>query len=164
MKLTNIAVFTLSMCVSTVLSAQNLGKSVGLFDYPAQQQSAEQQGKDDYECYNWAQEQTAYDPMNPPEFQAAEVESGADGSRLRGAARGAARGAVIGEIADDDYKKGAQIGAAAGAMRGGAQSRQQKAAQAQANEQAAAQQEAAGLDNFKRAMSSCLTAKGYSVS
>jgi hypothetical protein len=59
-----------------------------------------------------------------PAAQAAQkAASGADGSRLRGAARGAAAGAIIGEVADDDAGQGAAIGATAGVVAGGRQSR-----------------------------------------
>ena len=73
------------------------------------------------------------------------------------------RGAVIGEIVDDEASKGAQVGAATGVMRARSASRQanQQAADAQnsANQQAYAQNQG----NFKKAMSICLEARGYSV-
>ena len=34
--------------------------------YPAKGQSKEQQGKDKYQCYDWAKQQTGFDPMSPP--------------------------------------------------------------------------------------------------
>jgi hypothetical protein len=79
----------------------------------------------------------------------------------RGAARGAAVGAVGGAIGGD-AGKGAAIGAATGAMVGGMrrrdQMRQQEAVAAQ-NQQAQAVQS----ENYKRALASCLGAKGYQV-
>lgn len=75
-----------------------------------------------------------------------------------GAAGGAAAGAAIGAVAGD-----AGQGAAAGAIHG---RRQQKKAKKQEQQQAQQQQAAAqntNLDTFKRAMSACLDARGYSV-
>jgi hypothetical protein len=80
---------------------------------------------------------------------------------MRGAARGAAVGAVGGAIGGD-AGKGAAIGAATGAMVGGMrrrdQMRQQEAVAAQ-NQQA----QAAHSETYKRALATCLGAKGYSV-
>ncbi len=158
-------------------SAKSPGAAVGLMVYPSKGQAAELQLKDETECYSWAQTQSGYDPASPApaaaapsETAQAEKSSGADGSRLRGAARGAAAGAVIGEVANDDASEGAAIGAAAGAVAGGrqkrkaeAQQKEQAAQQAQAQQQqhAAAQQEM--LDKFKSGMSVCLEARGYAV-
>jgi hypothetical protein len=78
------------------------------------------------------------------------------------AAGGAAGGAAIGAIAGD-AGTGAAVGATAGAVRG---RRQQKKANKQAEQQAAQQgqaQQQQTLDTFRRAFSSCIDAKGYSV-
>ena len=37
-----------------------------LFIYPANGQSTEQQDKDKFECYNWARNDTGFDPMALP--------------------------------------------------------------------------------------------------
>ena len=44
------------------------GKSVSqdVFIYPNEGQSAEQQDKDKYECYNWAKTNSGFDPMAAP--------------------------------------------------------------------------------------------------
>lgn len=152
------------LSLGTSATAANLASSVGLFVYPANNQSQEQIGKDDYECYDWAKGQTGFDPINarPPEQTAAQA-PGADGSAARGALRGAARGAILGEIIDDDASKGASAGAALGAMRGRSHSRANAQSQAQ-NANAQNQQQFAGQqDNFKRAMTSCLSARGYTA-
>ena len=87
--------------------------------YPAKGQSAEQQQKDDGECYGWAKANTGIDPAAvasqppPPSAPAA-----GGGERVRGAARGAVGGAAIGAIAGGG--KGAAIGAAVGGGAGGA--------------------------------------------
>lgn len=142
-----------------------LSSSLGLYVYPTKNQSAEQQGKDDYECFNWARNQTGHDPLNQktPEQPQVAAKPKADGSRIRGALRGAAGGAVIGEIADDEAGKGAGVGAAVGAMRAGKEKRrkqreQQQSAVAEA-EQIAQQQ----TDGFNRAFSACLQGRGYTV-
>jgi len=160
-------------------------KSIGMFAYPKNQQNADQQLKDESECYGMARQRTGIDAQAPPpqglseeekklaQQQAAENAKQAQGGRVRGAARGAAGGAAIGAIAGD-AGKGAGAGAVAGTMRGGAQQRQ---ANAQSKEQAAAQTAAgqkkaeeemlrnhqAGVDTFQRAFAACMDARNYSV-
>ena len=140
---------------------KSLSSSVGLFVYPANDQSPEQQSKDDYECFSWAKGQTGHDPMNPQPVQVAvqQTETGPDGSALRGAAKGA----IIGEVANDDAGKGAAYGAAAGAIRG---RKAKKARKRQAQQDAQAQATAIAQQRdgeFKNAFSACLSARGYSV-
>ena len=36
-----------------------------VFVYPANGQNAEQQSKDEYACYQWASQNTGYDPSRP---------------------------------------------------------------------------------------------------
>jgi hypothetical protein len=129
------------------------------FIYPSQGQSPEQQQKDQYECHTWAVQQTGF---NPSMSQAAPAPAPApQGGVVRGGARGAAVGAVGGAIAGD-AGKGAAIGAATGGLFGGMrqadQRRQQEAAQAQ-YQAAASQQQMA----YTRALSACLTGRGYTV-
>lgn len=125
----------------------------GLMIYPAQGQSPQQQQQDQYNCHNWSVQQSGYDPNNPqqstgPSFGSASKET------LRGGARGAAAGAAIGAIAGD-AGKGAAIGAVGGAMKRGFQERDRQ--------RDAASAPPPGLDNYNRAMKSCLGALGYSV-
>ena len=128
-----------------------------VFIYPQRGQSPQQQAQDTAECQAWATQQTG-GPMAAPQAAAAPAPTA---SPLRGAARGAAVGAVGGAIGGD-AGKGAAIGAATGAMMGGMRRRdqmqQQEAVQAQ-NQQV----QAAYSENYKRALASCLGAKGYSV-
>ena len=161
-------------------------KSIGMFAYPKNQQSADQQLKDENECFASAKQQSGIDPQAPPpasktdEQKKAEQQAAADnakqakGGRVRGAARGAAGGAAIGAIADDEADKGAAAGAAAGTMVGGAKQRRankaakQQAAQATAQQQQQQETQAKatyqqGIDTFKRAFSSCMDARGYSI-
>jgi hypothetical protein len=152
---------------------KSLAASAGVFAYPMKNQTSGQQAKDEGECYNWTKTQTGWDPMQPPPKQTtqqpAQEASQPDRARARGAVRGAAGGAAIGAIAGD-AGQGAAIGAVAGVMAGGRQSRitqaqQQQQAQ-QTQQQTAAQAEAAQTElqnTFKRGMSACLEARGYSV-
>lgn len=160
-------------------------QNIGMFAFPKNGQSADQQLKDEADCYGMAKQRTGIDAQAPvptgpsaeeiaaAQKQATENAPEKKGGRLRGAARGAAGGAAIGAIAGD-AGAGAGAGAVAGTMRGGmkqreanAQSKQQASAQA-----AAAQKEAAeelkrehqeGIDTFQRAFSACMDARGYSV-
>jgi hypothetical protein len=143
--------------------SETLASSMGIFIYPAEGQSAEQQSTDDLECFNFAKSQTGYDPMNPTQVTAAAPDQGPSGQRIRGAARGAAAGAIIGEVADDDAGKGAAVGATLGVMRGGQKSRQQSAQQAQQADQAAQQQMTSMKTAFQNAYGACIEGKGYSA-
>ena len=148
-----------------------------LFIYPTQGQSQEQQDQDRFECHNWAVQQTGFDPANPPQAQASNVQApqpeATEGGLVRGGARGAALGAVGGAIAGD-AGKGAAIGAATGALFGGMRRNDQRRRQAQEQEnyqrqvqqQQAQQQQAnaAGRESFNRAMTACLQGRGYTVS
>ncbi len=145
---------------------QSLGamvsNKVGLYVFPAKDQSATQQAEDESYCYKWGVQQSGIDPLNPPQVQAQQVQSGPDGSAVSGAARGALAGVAIGAIAGD-AGKGAAIGAASGAMVGHRASRVGRSQQQQANNQAAGQAEADMINSFKKAYSACLQGKGYTV-
>ncbi len=142
---------------------------LGLFVYPAKEQTKEQQAKDEQECYAWANEQSQIDPAAPKansdsaaKAAQAKTDSATAGAAVGGAARGAAGGAVIGAIAGD-AGTGAAIGAVGGAVGG---RRAKKAAEKQAGQQAKQQTEAASAqktETFKKAMSACLEGRGYTV-
>jgi hypothetical protein len=128
--------------------------------YPAKGQSAQQQKKDEAECYAWAKQKTGYDPAATPAV-AAPPQQAVGGERARGAVRGALGGAAIGAIAGD-AGEGAAIGATVGVMAGGAKQREKKAA----NQQAAAQQQQAieqQRQQFQRAYGACFEGRGYTV-
>lgn len=144
------------------MTYNQISQQMQLYVFPAKGQSKQQQKKDEFECYNWAVEQSGIDPLNLPKIEAAPVQSGPTGAAVGGAARGAAAGAAIGAIAGD-AGQGAAIGAAAGAMAG---RRAGKQAQAQQNQQAQANtaaQEQAMKDSFKKAFSVCIEGKGYTI-
>jgi hypothetical protein len=162
-------------------------KSIGMFAYPRNQQNADQQLKDESDCYGSAKQNTGIDPQAPApaaptaqQQQAAQQQAAQQakddvgkGGTVKGAAGGAAGGAVIGAIAGD-AGKGAAIGATVGAIGGRRRQRtaEEKAKQqatqqtAQSQQQAQAQDQAqqkAATDTFKRAFSACMDARGYSV-
>jgi hypothetical protein len=139
--------------------AQSVSSSLGLAPYPSKGQSAQQQNKDEGECFAWAKQQTGIDPMavaNAPTQESGPAVGG--GERVKGAARGAVGGAAIGAIAGDTGK-GAGAGAVVGTMAGGRQARQNKAAKQQQAEQA----KAGTLQQFNKAFSACMEGRGYAV-
>jgi hypothetical protein len=162
-------------------------KSIGMFAYPKKNQNADQQLKDESQCYGSAKQNTGLDPQAPaPVAPSAESQQAAQqnaakqagkdvkkGGAAKGAAGGAAGGAAIGAIAGD-AGKGAAIGATVGAVSGRRKQRMkeekakeqaaQQTAQTQQQAQSQAQaQQKGGMDTFKRAFSACMDARGYSV-
>ena len=148
--------------LSAIVLAVAIASPAGLakqFVYPAKGQSAQQQEKDEAECYTWAVQQSGFDPAKPPPQQpAAKAPTTATGTTPGAGVRGAAGGAAVGAIVGD-----AGAGAAAGAVVGRSQSRRQNAAAAQQQSQqqqaANAQQQAA----FGKARAACLEGRGYTV-
>ena len=161
---------------------KSISNQLGLHAFPAKGQSREQQQTDELACYNWAQQDTGFDPLaalkavpsakNPPSTIGAQPSGTQQNAGAKGAVRGAAGGAAIGAIAGDPGK-GAAIGAASGGLRGRmaqkkaqaeAQQRSQQQAQQQAQQQSQAKaQTQASLEDFKKAYSACMDAKGYSL-
>ncbi len=157
-------------------SGKSLASTLEVYVFPAAGQAADQQSKDEAECYNWAASNTGTDPFElekqsaqqaqQTEQQVAQAQAATQGAGVKGAARGAAAGALIGEIYDGDSSQGAAYGAAAGAVASRRRSRAaSQQAQQQAKEQGAAQQQATAeqIGNFKKAFSVCLEAKEYMV-
>jgi YmgG-like glycine-zipper protein len=126
--------------------------------YPAKGQSAEQQSKDQGECYVWAKQTTGIDPvaLAGTPVQAQPQSSGK--TVVGGAAVGAAGGAAIGAIAGN-AGKGAAIGAVVGTMGGMGRARSNQAS-ADQQAQAARQQQ---LNTYNRAQAACLEGRGYTV-
>ncbi len=144
------------------MAYNQVSQQMGLYVFPSNGQSKQQQKEDEFECYKWAVEQSGIDPLNLPKVEAAPVQSGPTGGAVKGAARGAAAGAAIGAITGD-AGEGAAVGAVVGGMSG---RRKGKQAQAQQNQQAQANSSAAEQemkDNFKKAFSVCLEGKGYTL-
>jgi hypothetical protein len=144
-------------------AGESVAKKMGIYVFPANSQTAEQQQKDMSDCYTWAVQQSGYDPINPTVVQAKQVDQGPDGAAIGGAAGGAAVGAAIGAISGD-AGKGAAIGAVSGAVLGRRRGNMAKASeQGQANKQAAEANKNLE-DGFKKAFTVCLEGKGYTVS
>jgi hypothetical protein len=159
---------------------QSMSNSLGLHAFPAKNQTLEQQQQDEMACYNWAKQDSGFDPVaaftaqqQAPQPQAASpAKPQTQGAGVKGAAGGAATGAVVGAIAGD-AGKGAAVGATAGTVGARARARRaekQAQAQAQQQQQQQAQQQAQAkaqtqqkLDGFKKGFSACMEAKGYVV-
>lgn len=141
------------------------------FVYPAKGQSPQQQQKDEFECHQWAIQQTGYDPANPPRQQtSAPPPSGSAEPEAGSGARGAVKGAVVGGLIGGIGGRGGE-GAAAGAVVGGiaarrssrreAEQRQQYEQQAYYQQQSAAN--SAGPEAYQRARTACLGGRGYTI-
>lgn len=161
---------------ATAPAQQSIAATLEMYVFPSAGQAAEQQSKDEAECYQWAVANSGVDPFELEKQQAADAQQAqaaqqqaaqaGKGSGAKGAVRGAAAGAVIGEIADDDAGKGAAYGAAAGAIAGrrrGHAAEQQAEQQVQSQTQQAQQVTEQQLQNFKKAFSVCLEGKDYLV-
>jgi len=146
--------------------------------FPAQGQSAEQQKQDEYDCYQWAKQNTGFDPAltPPPQASSAPPESGKKGvDPVTGAIIGGAGGAGVGALTakkgkrDDHAWKGALIGAGAGALFGkvtqdSAEKKQREERERWEQQQASqAQYYNQQRDAFNRSYGACLESKGYTV-
>jgi hypothetical protein len=141
---------------------QSISSSLGLHAFPAKDQTPQQRQTDETACYSWAKQDSGFDPIAAASSAVASGYSAPPAaSGIRGAAAGAAGGAAIGAIAGN-AGKGAAIGATAGGIRGRMVQRRAQA-EAQQQAQAKSQTQKTGLENFKRAFSACMEAKGYSV-
>jgi len=175
------AIVALSACVAASASAQTpadeatagnataLAKQLGLYVFPAKGQNTTQQATDEAACYNWAVQQTGINPMAPApnadsaaKVEAAKMNAATQGAGLVGGAKGAAAGTAIGAIAGNTGE-GAAIGAVLGGL-AGRRARKEAEQEAQvAGAQAAQNKEKQNMATFTRAMTACLTGKGYSV-
>jgi hypothetical protein len=139
--------------------------------YPAKGQSAEQTERDRYDCHVWAVQQSGFDPSAPgvPAGQRVIVQPANPPGT--GTAVGAIAGAILGAAIAGPRNAGAGLlfGGITGAAVGTASDAN---AQAQANYEqsrldagynAAAGQSAQGAANYRRAISACLDARGYTT-
>lgn len=138
-----------------------------VYFYPTQGQSEAQQDRDRYDCHVWAVKQTDFDPtqhLAPREV--ATVVPDRDPAQTVGTAAivGAVLGAVI--AGPGDVGKGAVVGAMAGTVAGSAAVASDQAHADAVNAANARrgsgryQHEAA---DYRRAISACLSGRGYSV-
>ena len=133
-----------------------------VFIYPQKGQSAEQQDKDKYECYNWAKENSGFDPMAAPTTSSPRprTEEKSHGI-LKGAAVGAVGGAILG-----DSSKTTRRAAAAGGLLGGVRQHQHNSSEQQRVdnwEQRESASYANNRSNYNRAYAACLEGRGYTV-
>ena len=150
---------------------QNITAITQIYFYPNKGQSTEQQSRDHYACYNWAVDQTGFDPSASsiiPEQRVRVVPMPPPGQdTIIMSIAGAVLGALIG--GPRHAAGGALIGAAGGAMAGAASdisrqesARQLKEAYANSNQARDVHKEKKALE-FRRAMSACLEGRGYTV-
>lgn len=143
------------------------GTSAEPFIYPSKGQTAAQEQKDKNACYDWASQQTGFDPAQELEDQQAaaararqqsqqaqqmavqQFES-TQGQGIVGAAGGAAGGALIGAIAGN-AGRGAAIGSAVGFLAGWHRRRAEELAAA--NQQLQTQQQIAAQSAQQLAVS-----------
>jgi outer membrane lipoprotein SlyB len=142
-----------------------------IYFYPNRGQSTEQQSRDHYTCYNWAVDQTGFDPSMSsivPEQRVRVVPMPPPGQdTISMSIAGAVLGALI--AGPRHAGGGALIGAASGAIVGAASdiSRQEAARQMEEaynnrNQGRDIHKEKKALA-FRRAMSACLEDRGYNV-
>jgi len=146
----------------TVSTTAALNKKLGVYIFPAKNQNAEQQQKDELYCYEWAKTNSGIDPENMQAVKPDSVQTGRQGEVVGGAAKGAAAGAAVDAIAGD-AGEGAAIGAAAGGLAGRKAKKQNEKAKKQEAQKKADNANQAQIDNFTKAYKACLTGKGYTV-
>lgn len=143
-----------------------------IYAYPTNGQTAEQQDRDRYDCFQWAIQQTGFDPSSPsvPPHERIQVVGGPPAVPPgAGVAAGAVTGALLGAIVSRprDAGAGALVGAVLGGVLGGAAESAQNQQAAQANTRVIDRQQSVQLErkagDFRRAAGACLEARGYSV-
>lgn len=145
MKSTRLLLFSFALSMTLLQGALNASQ---LFVYPAKGQDAEQQDKDEYDCYKWAKTRSGVDPAAPasqPDRRARAA------GTLGGGARGAAAGGAMGAIAGD-AGKGAAIGAVGGALAG-----RRRRIMSERMEQDMTQ------NTYHRGFAACMEGRGYTV-
>src|SRR6478752_1681499 len=141
----------------------SLNKKLGLYVFPAKNQTAEQQQKDESYCYDWAIKNSGVDPLNMQAVKPDTAHAPSTGQGMVvGGAKGAAAGVAIGAIAGD-AGKGAAIGAVAGGLAGRRAAKGSQQAAEQQSQQKAQSATQSQIDAFTKAYKACLTGKGYTV-
>ena len=148
--------FVICSVFALIVSYADNARTQDFYVYPRAGQDNQTIEKDKFECYQWAKQQTGYDPSRGASASSSQGnEYQPRGEVARGAARGAAAGAIIGGIAGDTGK-GAAIGAASGGMIGGMH-RRDRIRSTQVNRQQSAQ------SSYSRAYAACLEARNYAI-
>ena len=157
---------TVLVCCGLALLFPLIAQAQDPIVYPSQGQSNEQVEQDKYQCYNWAKQQSGFDPMQVPTATSAPPPKQSEGhGAVGGAARGALGGLAVGAIAGDK-KKGAKIGAVSGGLVGGMRrndAQKQNKKQQQQWEKQQTSNYANQRNNYNRAYSACLGGRGYTV-
>ena len=131
--------------------------------YPARGQSAMQQQTDTAQCHAWAQQTTGVDPVALAEQMASSPPQPQQrGGLLRGAGGGALFGTLIGGAAGGHWGEGAGIGAVVGTMGMGMRMRREQQ-QMEMQQTGMRQQASSQLATYNRAVSACMTGRGYTV-
>ncbi len=139
-----------------------------MFVYPGNGQSAEQTDRDRYECHLWAVQQTGVDPSRGDASPYERVMVRPANPPGSGTAVGAIGGAILGALiaGPDSAGAGLLLGGATGAIVGSTAdaSAQEQAQQTEQQISVTAAQGRARADSYRRAISACLTGRGYTVS
>jgi hypothetical protein len=136
--------------------------SQDVFIYPQKGQSAEQQNKDEYECYQWARENSGFDPMAAPATSSPRPRTQ---EKSHGALKGAGVGVVGGALLGSSSKT-TRRAAAAGGLIGGVRQHQHNSREQQRVddwEQRETSAYANNRSNYNRAYAACLEGRGYTV-
>jgi hypothetical protein len=141
--------------------------SATMYFYPERNQSEATQDRDRYECYRWAVKQTGVDPgmtatrqEPPPPVGAVRRDGGA-------VVAGAVTGAAVGSIMSGSRRggEGMVLGAIFGAVMGAAaeDGRARSVERVQDARRRDWEARQAPTDGFRRAMSACMSGRGYAV-
>jgi hypothetical protein len=145
-------------CLVALVSA---APAHAVYVYPNKGQSKKQLERDKFACFQWAREQTRFDPQRSPRAYGSGGGGRSGPGALGGAARGAAGGAIGGAIAGN-AGRGAAIGALIGGVFGAARRQRYHREQAAARRGAEARY-LAHRNQYYKAYAVCLNARGYSV-
>ena len=137
-----------------------------MYIYPSRGQSSQQEQNDKAQCYNWAAQQSGFNPANPQlPSTPPPVVGPPQGGLLRGGIGGGALGAIGGAIGGN-AGKGAAIGASVGGLFG-AMRRRSWQEQVQSEHMGYMEQQRMALEhgssNFNQAFGVCMTGRGYTV-
>ncbi len=142
-----------------LFAVATVAQAHGLFIFPNEGQSQDQQDKDEFQCIRTATDRTGFNPMSTPTATEARPET--RGGAGRGALGGALLGTAVGAVAGDT-RRGAVAGAAGGGLLGGMRRNDSRRQQDQWAEQQAAIYQA-DRAQWERAFSACMQARGYTV-
>ncbi len=150
---------------------ENIRAITQIYFYPNNGQSTSQQSRDHYDCYNWAVDQTGFDPSVSsivPEQRVRVVPMPPPGQdTIIMSIAGAVMGALI--AGPRHAAQGALIGAAGGAIAGAVSDISRQEAARQMEEAYRNRNQGRDLHReknalyFRRAMSACLEGRGYTV-